>query len=493
MEVDGYFGDWLMMQVTKFENAYTEWMSLHHKCTAAYHAYVEVDAKCDCMQAECETTNCEFETCHFLNCEDNYNRCWASCEADYEKTKTTKECLEKDRKIDWSATEKIECYVDVLLASPTKDELLAVCGTEDCINKFRETKYKYCNTICPEVDFDTGSYSEHARRGDENFQGEGDIDVTEEGQHSVNTMHRAADGSDADVRCTSHLDLDFQEPPCCNPCEARPEPPCTGTGAYPAHTSYMWLHYGQHGHLSGDDIADFEAAKCHNGEHTYSYGYNLCDCLDCPPLPYVPPATCTAAKQCCASTGGQYDYSKHDIKINCAATTVEFEGPSIKLSTGVMTAKPDSATFEDAVDNSVTNSPYGSTALETVDYSNGMTFGKGNRNIAYKLEVTFQVCEPGTWHFDFNVDFGWGGVVRFDGIRSPEGYHSGDHWWSHDLNRALPLDLGHHFDAGVHTMVVYGAEGCCDGRSNVRIQKPGAAFEQLSIASLGCGGSVDEE
>jgi hypothetical protein len=257
-------------------------------------------------------------------------------------------------------------------------------------------------------------------------------------------------------------------------------------------TSYMWLHYGQHGHLSTDAIADFSADKCHNGEHTYSYGYNLCDCLDCPPLPYVPPAVCTAAKQCCASTGGQYDYSKHDIKMNCAATTVDFAGPSIKLSTGKMTSKPDAATFEDAVDNSIANALYGSKALETVDYSNGMTFGAGNRNIAYKLEVTFQVCEPGTWHFDFNVDFGWGGVVRFDGVRSPEGYHSGDHWWSHDLNRALPLDIGHHFDAGVHTMVVYGAEGCCDGRSNVRIQKPGAGFEQLSIASLACG-SVDEE
>jgi hypothetical protein len=320
MEVDGYFGDWLMMQVTKFENAYTEWMSLHHKCTAAYHAYVEVDAECDCKQAECETTNCKYETCHFLNCEDNYNRCWGQCELQYWHTRETKECLEKDRKIDWSATEKIECYVDVLLASPTKDELIANCGTADCINVYRENKYKYCNTICPEVDFDA-SWDNHLRRDDQNFQGEADQDVTGEGATSVNTMHRAADGSDAAVRCTSHLDLDFQDPPCCHPCEPRPQPPCTGGGDYTGgwdKSSYMWLHYGQFGHFETSDIEEFVADICHSGEHTMVYAFNLCQCLDCPPMPYVPEAACTA-KKACTGYPAEYDYSKHDIKVDCAA------------------------------------------------------------------------------------------------------------------------------------------------------------------------------
>jgi hypothetical protein len=316
MEVDAYFGTWLMEQVTKFTSAYEQWMALHHKCTAAYHAYVEVDAQCDCKQAECEITNCEYETCHYLNCEDTYNRCWARCEAEFERTNKAKECLEKDRKIDWSATEKIECYVDVLLAKPTKEELLATCGTEDCYNKYRETKYKYCNTICPEVDFDASStYTEHDRRA-------GDQDVTEEGTSSVRTMHRAADGTDADVRCTAHLDLDFQVPPCCNPCPVRPQPPCTGRGDYTGgwdKSSYMWLHYGQFGHLDQSDIPDFSADICHSGEHTLVYGYNLCDCLECGVLPPPPPQACTAAKQCCASTGGQYNYRQHDIKVDCAA------------------------------------------------------------------------------------------------------------------------------------------------------------------------------
>jgi hypothetical protein len=318
MEVDGYFGVWLQEQVNKFQNAYDEWMKLHARCTASYHAYVEADAKCDCMQAECETTNCEYETCHLLKCEDNYNRCWATCEGSYERTNKAKECLEKDRKIDWSATEKIECYVDVLLAKPTKDQLIAECGTESCHNKWREIQYKHCNDICPEVDFVAQEDKlSHVRR-------QSDQDVTMEGENDVLTKHRAEDGSDAEVRCTAHLDLDYQVPPCCNPCEARPQPPCTGKGDIGASmdtSSYMWLHYGQFGHLSTSDIADFGADICHSGEHTYRYGYNLCDCLECPAMPYMPPPTCTAAKACCASTGGQYDYRQHDIKVNCAAVS----------------------------------------------------------------------------------------------------------------------------------------------------------------------------
>merc|ERR1719454_1141105 len=102
-----------------------------------------------------------------MACEDNYQRCWARMLAEWERTNEAKECLEKDRKIDWSATEKIECYVDVLLAKPTKEDLLANCGTEDCYSKYREHQYKQCNEICPEADFNTGSMTEHLRRTDD--------------------------------------------------------------------------------------------------------------------------------------------------------------------------------------------------------------------------------------------------------------------------------------------------------------------------------------
>merc|ERR1719498_2205818 len=118
-------------------------------------------------------------------------------------------------------------------------------------------------------------------------------------------------------------------------------------------------------------------------------------------------------------------------------------------------------------------------------YSNQIVCGGGRKNIAYKFEITFMVDVPGQWEFDFNVDFGWGGVVTFDGVRAPEGYHPGDHWWSGQYSKALPLDFIHDFSTGLHTMEVFGAEGCCDGASNIRFKKPhDVEWQHLSVAAL---------
>jgi hypothetical protein len=462
LEVDDSLGTWINTQITKFEGAFNQWTILHKKCTAAYTAYVKKDAECDCKQAECEARNCEYDSCHFLNCEDSYNKCWGRCEGEYTRTNEAKECLEKDRKIDWSATEKIECYVNVLLEKPDNQTLLDTCGSEDCYNKYREIMYNKCNDVCVEVDFE-GEMAHHARRehkhGDYSgrftdtalapypgYTGElsvtgtvgayldstneayiwydiaglgagcaagpaagvanscgihihegktcddasavgghyydkgsvsadpwspitflasdgkskgkthagigagqdingraiivhdrdggrvacalikgkvkdqsthqgADIDITDEGVNSVYTRHRG----EGENRCTSHLDLDYQVPPCCQPCEERPSTPCEGGDAYGGSdkSSYMWLHYEQFDHFSGDAIADFSQKTCHDGEHKLSYAYNLCDCTKCTDNGDVPPAACTAAKSC---RGEEYDYRQHDIVDGCETT-----------------------------------------------------------------------------------------------------------------------------------------------------------------------------
>jgi hypothetical protein len=314
--------------------------------------------------------------------------------------------LEKDRKIDWSATEKIECYVDVLMASPDKDTLLKHCGSETCLNKWREDMYNKCNGLCPEVDYAEegiadfpkwgsaavgGAYGgddakctaphpeggkwaagtedlpcidriselidkmgNHGRRA-EDFEntydyktdGSADEDVTAEGEHSVTTKHRAGD-LEEEKRCTSHLDLDWQKPPCCQPCEVRPSPPCEGETRYDdpvsgfieaaegasysftpqcgkvqhcadenaRRPSYMWLSYGKYGLLDGTEICDFVHDKCYeaSGEHTFLYAYNLCQCAECPEGSQLPCPHCTVAKACGATP---YDYSKHKTVAKC--------------------------------------------------------------------------------------------------------------------------------------------------------------------------------
>jgi hypothetical protein len=164
--------------------------------------------------------------------------------------------------------------------------------------------------------------------------------------------------------------------------------------------------------------------------------------------------------------------------------TCEEPVPMIMFWAGHMANRPADAGFEDAVDESVANDLICHKQLDNLEYSNQRTCGGGKRNVAFKMEVKFQVDTPGEWHFDFNVDFGWGGVVLFDGIRSPEGYHSGDHWWSSNLNKALPLDIVHDFGKGKHTMTVYGAEGCCDGYSNIRFKRPNGEFLKMTMENL---------
>merc|ERR1719263_2509530 len=97
---------------------------------------------CDATQKGFEQCMCEKNRCHDTVCNIEYENCYADCSAKYEAHVHEKQCLEKDRKIDWSATKKIECYVDILLHDYTKEELLSKCGSETCINEAREADYK---------------------------------------------------------------------------------------------------------------------------------------------------------------------------------------------------------------------------------------------------------------------------------------------------------------------------------------------------------------
>jgi len=304
------------------------------------------------------------------------------------------------------------------MANPTKDELLKKCGTEDCINKWREEMYLDCNKRCPEVDTEAKdspkdfpkwqaiaetpeptefiAACEHGRAcpakgmcfgkvkygkgstwtewressgevhcansvfGDplhgtvkecvclgsktlevEQCETEGDFvgrdnkcidtikamieamgshkrrkgrwadeDLTGEGEDSVVTKHRLVGGEEG-IRCTDHLDLDWQMPPCCSPCEERDSAPCED-GGKGDESKYMWEFYGQFGFLNPAAIDDFTRDKCYEsaGEHTWEYAYNLCTCVDCPKKDPAPCPNCIARKGCGGSYGA-YDYKAH--------------------------------------------------------------------------------------------------------------------------------------------------------------------------------------
>jgi hypothetical protein len=258
------------------------------------------------IEKEQERTNGELRQCEYTACNVEYTKCRADCIAEYHKLVKRVECAEKDRKIDWSSTEKIECYIRKLLNSPTSDELQKVCEDgQNCISKWRTHEYNKCSAVCPNVDFGAkdAAYDQHERRdavrGDylyireQGHAGVEAINVDDGGistvhvsnqadlQHAddyvigdttpgVNTTHRRKDGGD-EARCTWHLDIDFQPIPCAIPC-LEPRPCCDEKYRALYEDEFMKM-------IDVSEVAD--KYKCHTqmpGEHTEKWAYNLCGC-----------------------------------------------------------------------------------------------------------------------------------------------------------------------------------------------------------------------
>jgi hypothetical protein len=253
------YGAWLQATAQTYKSAYGQWVVLHQECRDSYRLFLTEDVKCDGIQREFEKCMCSTDVWKETLCDHTYKSCNDLCWSTYTEQVPNLQCQEKDRKIDWSATKKIECYLDVLLHDYTKKELIDNCGSEDCVNVAREKSYKDCASICPNVDHqgewkfptcsDDGvvtfgdahaSRKEHHSRYNQ-FIGDGKCPDGPDGQRSykcsskdkvsfkcdangahVHTDHRGVHDRANEHRCTEHLDIDFQVPnpkPCpgCNP------------------------------------------------------------------------------------------------------------------------------------------------------------------------------------------------------------------------------------------------------------------------------------
>jgi len=337
----GGFGQWLSDMIADFTADYTTWEEHHKKCTADYKAFLTVDMSCDSTQKEFEACKCTQRSCSHAACSVELETCETACWASYEKHVTETQCLEKDRKIDWSATKKIECYIDILLHKYTEDELVTKCGTKDCVNVAREEDYKHCHTICTEVDHD-GEWPEvhsvalacdatpvayadgtlpaagqtvhvagHNKRGhhDQYHLGDGTFECDANGAE-VFTRHRSKNVQRPDEhRCTEHLDIDYQVPPCCD-CAPPPPPVCDAA----FHAKY-YCQFDDHSVI--DSIHPCCASSCPNDcfqapdlgssflsavgpsgglecslemtdikvkEHSHVWAYNRCPCKECDDL-----------------------------------------------------------------------------------------------------------------------------------------------------------------------------------------------------------------
>jgi hypothetical protein len=189
-----------------YSTRYYQWLDRHKACVDAVKAYDEVDADCDHKQMLFEVSSCSVVAGMESSCQDTHVPCCARCAETFHKTVNEVECREKDRKIDFSAVQKIECYLDILMTSPSDSQIKDKCTKDQCTaSDWRLAMYADCHVECENVDFDAEGY------------------VIIDG---VNTTHRHGDEA-AEKRCTRELDVHFPAMALCDGCPDPPIGPCT--------------------------------------------------------------------------------------------------------------------------------------------------------------------------------------------------------------------------------------------------------------------------
>jgi hypothetical protein len=73
----------------------------------------------------------------------------------------------------------------------------------------------------------------------------------------------------------------------------------------------------------------------------------------------------------------------------------------------------------------------------------------------------FNDPEEAIYHFEFGVDFGFGGAAFVNGFWVES--RTDDLWWAGNWNSEDVLKFPVYSKVGLNSVEVYGGEGCCDG------------------------------
>lgn len=155
------------------------------------------------------------------------------------------------------------------------------------------------------------------------------------------------------------------------------------------------------------------------------------------------------------------------LALLCAAAAASAQ-TTITISTGFSNAGPQLTPeeYKFAVEAAVANptAGYGTRQVPVFDnISNHSLFGGPHQDIAYKMTVDFHVgaTDAGYWQFRGGVDFGNGGVLMIDDIVIAFSSHDLSWDGSYDLPWEI-LEGGLELGEGMHQLVFYGLETCCD-------------------------------
>jgi hypothetical protein len=125
-------GSWLQINSAWYTTNFATWTELNDACEAARSAYTTKDQACDTNQVSFESEFCGFRVQVHSTC-TTYEQCYDAAVDTYETEQTAIVVREKTRKIDYTATEKITCYIDVLLSDDENDARAA--KLQECQDK----------------------------------------------------------------------------------------------------------------------------------------------------------------------------------------------------------------------------------------------------------------------------------------------------------------------------------------------------------------------
>lgn len=104
--------------------------------------------------------------------------------------------------------------------------------------------------------------------------------------------------------------------------------------------------------------------------------------------------------------------------------------------------------------------------------SNNIIFNGPTQDIAYKYTIRFYAMTDGVYKFRTSFDFGRGGAIFLD--NTVAAFNPADMWWNGNWNApGQSLQWSSTLKAGLHEILIYGLENCCDGAGSAEYLAPG--------------------
>jgi hypothetical protein len=105
---------------TYYDGNFPAWQEKEAACATAEQKRAATDAECDGLQRAFETSFCSLRLEMLTTCSE-YNQCHSLAEVEFDDVMVASTRAEASRKIEWTAIEKIKCYIDVLVSDDEND------------------------------------------------------------------------------------------------------------------------------------------------------------------------------------------------------------------------------------------------------------------------------------------------------------------------------------------------------------------------------------